>query len=175
MDEAFRKEVMTLAKVIDELDYYQILKIDQMAFAEDIKRAYFEESRLYHPDKYYNEPPEIQANINKIFKRICEAYKVLSDPEKKAIYTKLINGPERKKNLRFDLRLLKQEEEEKEDEGQTQLGKKYYLMAKTAIQNRDYKGAKINLQLAIKMEPNNQTFQKKLQEVNDILSKRKGL
>ena len=175
IDEQLKREINTLAKVIDELDYYQILKIDQMAFEEDIKRAYFEESRVYHPDKFFGEPPEIQEKVNKIFKRICEAYKVLSNPEKRALYTKLINGPERKKYLRFDLRLLRSEAQEKEDEGSTPLARKYYKMAKTALQNKDYKGAKINLQLALKLEPNNQTFQKRLKEVEDILARRRGL
>ncbi len=175
IDEKFKLQLNSLYKVIDDLDYYQILKVDQMAFEEDIKKAYFDGSRIYHPDKYFSEPPEIQEKVNKIFKRVCEAYKVLSDPDKRAFYSKLVNGPEREKYLRFDLRLLKEATEKKEDEGQSPLAKKYYKMAKTAIANKDYKGAKINLQLAIKMEPNNQTFQDKFKEITDILASRRGL
>ena len=48
MDENFKRQLLSTVKVIDDLDYYQILKLDQMAFDDDIKRAYFEESRLYH-------------------------------------------------------------------------------------------------------------------------------
>jgi DnaJ-class molecular chaperone len=175
MDEELKRQIQNLAKVIDDLDYYQILKLDQIAFEEDIKKAYFRESRIYHPDKFYNEPVEIQQQVNKVFKRILEAYKVLMDKDRRVLYTKNINGPERKKHLRFDLRHLKQEEEKKEDEGQTPMGKKYYHMAKTAMQNKDYKGAKINLQLAAKMEPGNQTFKEKLAEVEGILKSRRGL
>ncbi len=175
MEEKFKQQIMSMSKVIDELDYYQILKIDQIAFQEDIKNAYFRESRIYHPDKFYNEPPELQVKINKIFKRILEAYKVLIDKDRRTLYTKNINGPERNKYLRFDLRQLKQDAEKKEDEGRTPMGKKYYLMAKTAMQNKDYKGARINLQLAVKMEPANQTFKEKLAEVEGILKARRGL
>jgi DnaJ-class molecular chaperone len=175
MDEEFKRQIQGLAKIIDDLDYYQILKLDQIAFDEDIKKAYFRESRIYHPDKFYNEPLEIKEQVNKVFKRILEAYKVLMDKDRRAMYTRNINGPERKKYLRFDLRQLTQEKEKKEDEGQTPMGKKYYLMAKSALQNKDYKGAKINLQLAAKMEPNNQTFREKLTEIEDILKKRRGL
>ena len=174
LEEDFKREINSVSKVIDDLDYYQILKIDQMAFAEDIKKAYFEESRIYHPDKYFNELPEIQEKINRIFKRVCEAYKVLSDQDKRALYTKLIDGADRKKYLRFDLRLLKSETDKKEDEGTNPLAKKYYKMAKTAFTNKDYKAAKINLQLAIKIEPNNQTFQDKLKEVDDILNAKRA-
>jgi len=174
LDETLVREINSVSKVIDDLDYYQILKIDQMAFDEDIKKAYFNESRVYHPDKFFGEPSEVQDKINKIFKRVCEAYKVLSDQEKRALYTKLITGPERKKYLRFDLRLLKTETEKKEDEGQNPLAKKYYKMAKTAFANKDYKGAKINLKLAMQMEPANQTFQEKYKEVEDILNTRRA-
>lgn len=175
MDEKFKRQVVSLVKVMDDLDYYQILKLDQMAFDDDIKRAYFEESRLYHPDKYFNEPPEFQAMVTQIFKRVCEAYRVLSDRERRAIYTKQISGPDRKKFLRFDPKVQEQERAQKEDEGQTPMGKKYYQLAKAAIQNKDFKGAKINLQLAVKMEPQNRTFAAKLKEVEDILAMRKKL
>jgi len=175
MDENFKRQVLSMAKVIDELDYYQILKLDQMAFDDDIKRAYFGESRLYHPDKYFNEPPQFQAQVTRVFKRVCEAYKVLSDKERRSLYTKQINGADRQKFLRFDLKVLEQEKAKKEDEGHTPMGKKYYQLAKAAIQNKDFKGAKINLQLAVKMEPQNQTFQERLKEVEDILAMRRKL
>jgi hypothetical protein len=47
-------------------------------------------------------------------------------------------------------------------------------MAKTAFQNKDYKAAKINLKLALQVEPNNQTFQEKAKEVEDILNAKRA-
>ncbi len=173
MSEEFKRQVVSLAKIIGELDYYQILKLDQDAFAIDIKDAYFRESRVYHPDKYFNEPPEFQEKVTRVFKNLNEAYKVLKDDDKRAVYTRNINGPERIKFLRYDRRQIESERKKVEDEGQTSMGKKYYQMAKTASNNRDYKGARINLQLAAKMEPNNQTFKEKLAEIEDILKIKK--
>jgi DnaJ-class molecular chaperone len=170
MDPEFKKEVIALAKVIDDLDYYEILKVKPRAFTEEIKRAYFHQSRLFHPDKYYNEDPRMVAIIAKIFKRITEAYKVLSDQEKRAAYTKAISGPNRKMMLRYNPKLLEEGQKGPEDEGQTAMGKKYYQLAKGALQNKDYKSAKINLQLAVKMEPNNQTFKDRLMEVDEMLN-----
>ena len=113
--------------------------------------------------------------MTRIFKRVCEAYKVLSDKERRSLYARQISGPDRKKFLRFDLRVLEQEKARKEDEGRTPMGKKYYQLAKAAIQNKDFKGARINLQLAVKMEPQNQTFQERLKEMEDTLAMRKKL
>jgi len=174
MDPQLKKEVLALARIIDDMDYYQILKVKQKAFSEEIKRAYFKQSRIFHPDKYYNEDPTLVNLVTKIFKRMNEAYKVLSDPKKRSIYTKAINGPNREKFLRFDPKMMEEANaKEAVDEGQTPMGKKYFQMAKTAINNKDYNGAKINLQLAAKMEPNNQTFKNKLKEVEETIKMRK--
>jgi len=171
MDAEFRREVIELAKTLDDMDYYEILKIRQKAFTQEIKAAYFKQSRTFHPDKYFNEDPRLVAVITKIFKRIAEAYKTLSDQEKRVAYTKSISGPNRKKMLRYNPKLIEMDKQGgKEDEGQTAMGRKYYQMAKDCIRNKDYKSAKINLTLAIKMEDNNQTFKDRLKEVEDIIA-----
>jgi DnaJ-class molecular chaperone len=174
MEPELKKEVIALSKIIDEMDYYQILKIGQKAFTEEIKRAYFMQSRIYHPDKFFNEDPALLEMVTKIFKRVSEAYKVLSDNKKRVAYFKAINGPDRKTNLRFSAALLEQSSNGTPvDEGQTAMGRKYYQLAKTAINNKDLNSAKINLQLASKMEPNNQTFKAKITEVEETIKLRK--
>jgi DnaJ-class molecular chaperone len=174
MEPELKKEVITLSKIIEEMDYFQILKIGQKAFTEEIKRAYFTQSRIFHPDKYYNEDPQLLAQVNTIFKRVNEGYKVLSDQKKRVAYTKAINGPDRKNNLRFVAAQLEQSTTgTPADEGQTPMGRKYYQMAKTSINNKDFNAAKINLQLAAKMEPMNQTFKAKLVEVEETIKLKK--
>lgn len=171
IDERRKIEINSIARLLDELDYYQILKVRQDASQEEIKAAYFRESRQYHPDKYYNEPPDISKKVTTIFKRITEAYKILSDPETRAIYTKSINGPDRAKNLRYIHGV--QGGPPKEDAGQSPMARKYFQMGKTAFNNMDYKGAKINFQLALKLEPNNQTFKEYLEKVDEKLRVKK--
>ncbi len=48
----FLIEVETLAAVLDQLDYFGVLKIPQTATPAEIKAAYYRESRAYHPDRY---------------------------------------------------------------------------------------------------------------------------
>src|SRR6266436_4611852 len=70
MDEAFEIEAQALAQVLDELDYFQVLKIGQNASPPDIKSAYYRESRAYHPDRFSTLPagsegehrPHLQAD-----------------------------------------------------------------------------------------------------------------
>lgn len=61
-------------------DYYKILGIQSGANEEEIKKAYRRMALKFHPDK--NKDP----NAEEKFKEIAEAYEVLSDPKKKAIY-----------------------------------------------------------------------------------------
>ncbi len=62
-------------------DYYQILGIDKKASAAEIKKAYRKLALKYHPDKTKGD----KAMEDK-FKKISEAYAVLSDPEKRNQY-----------------------------------------------------------------------------------------
>ena len=63
-----------------EKDYYLILKIDQDASACDVKSAYKKLVMRYHPDSSSDD-----KNIDKFYD-VVEAYKVLSNEGKRALY-----------------------------------------------------------------------------------------
>ena len=62
-------------------DYYNILGIDKKASATQIKKAYRKLALKYHPDKTKGDKA-----LEDKFKKISEAYAVLSDPEKRNQY-----------------------------------------------------------------------------------------
>ncbi len=62
-------------------DYYSILGITKTATAAEIKKAYRKLALKYHPDK-----TEGDKGLEDKFKKISEAYAVLSDPKKKNQY-----------------------------------------------------------------------------------------
>ncbi|MCS6967083.1 MAG: J domain-containing protein [Cytophagales bacterium] len=65
-------------------DYYKILGVNKNATADEIKKAYRNLAKQYHPDK---NPGNKAAEAK--FKEISEAYEVLSDPEKRKYYDQL--------------------------------------------------------------------------------------
>ncbi|KAK4396117.1 DnaJsubfamily B member 13 [Sesamum angolense] len=63
------------------VDYYKILQVDRSK-DDDLKKAYRKLAMKWHPDKNPNNKKEAEAK----FKQISEAYDVLSDPQKRAVY-----------------------------------------------------------------------------------------
>lgn len=62
-------------------DYYELLGITKESDEETIKKAYRKKALQYHPDK---NPGDKKAED--MFKKISEAYEILSDPNKKQQY-----------------------------------------------------------------------------------------
>ncbi|WIA33709.1 hypothetical protein OEZ86_006827 [Tetradesmus obliquus] len=64
------------------LDYYKLLGVGRTASDEEIKAAYRKKAVKYHPDKNLNNKEYAEER----FKEVAEAYDVLSDPQKRAVY-----------------------------------------------------------------------------------------
>ncbi|XP_010555100.1 PREDICTED: dnaJ homolog subfamily B member 13-like [Tarenaya hassleriana] len=64
------------------VDYYKVLQVDRSAKDDDLKKAYRKLAMKWHPDKNPTNKKESESK----FKQISEAYEVLSDPQKRAIY-----------------------------------------------------------------------------------------
>ena len=65
----------------EKRDYYEVLGLDKSADDSQIKKAYRQLAKKYHPDM---NPGDAEAEAK--FKEVNEAYAVLSDSEKKAKY-----------------------------------------------------------------------------------------
>ncbi len=61
-------------------DFYEVLGVGKNAGADELKKAYRQKARQFHPD--VNKTPGAEDK----FKEINEAYQVLSDPQKKGAY-----------------------------------------------------------------------------------------
>ena len=64
-------------------DYYEILGINKSSSLDEIKKAYRNLAMQHHPDRV---PQEKKKEAEEKFKEISEAYAVLSDTQKRALY-----------------------------------------------------------------------------------------
>ncbi len=177
MDAQFLMEVEMLATVLDQLDYYGVLKLEPGAGAADVKAAYYRESRAYHPDRYAAvESAAVREMIGRIYRRINEAYTVLRDDQKRVKYLADVSGPERTRKLRFteaeeSAVLAGQKRKLEEQLGQTPNGRKFYAAALVEIGAQRWDAAERQLKGALMYEPGNARFQEQLALVRAELEK----
>jgi curved DNA-binding protein CbpA len=84
MEETKEKE-----RVVANREYYDLLKVSTNATSVELKKAYYREARLCHPDK---NPDDEEAHQK--FQKLGQAYQTLSDPQRRAAYDKEGTEPE---------------------------------------------------------------------------------
>jgi curved DNA-binding protein CbpA len=68
-----------------ERNYFALLAVPRDVDARSVKRAYFTLSKEFHPDRYFRrEIGHFTQRLERIFKKVLEAYELLSDPMARA-------------------------------------------------------------------------------------------
>ncbi len=62
--------------------YYQVLELHNNASDEEVKKAYKKMAVKYHPDKHANSSEQEKKEAEENFKKIADAYDVLTNKEK---------------------------------------------------------------------------------------------
>jgi hypothetical protein len=84
----------------DTFDPYAVLRIGRDAAAEEVRRAYLELAKTYHPDRYatVDLPPEIQSYLSAMARRVNAAHDALQETLKvraartEPVFTKAAGG-----------------------------------------------------------------------------------
>ena len=158
-------EIKALARIVSELDYYQLLHLERGASPREVKLAYHASSRVFHPDANRHLGDDLQAAIAHIAKRITEAYQVLRDPRRRQGYEELLAEGS---TVRIQLAEATSQGERKVTErrqGRTPQGRQYFNLATTDGRRQDWAAAARNLQTALTFEPDNDFFKSELADV----------
>ncbi len=90
-DPKIRDMVEDMFQKYESLGYYGVLGIKNFATYPEIKRAYFEAAKRFHPDKhFYIDDDSVKDKLSRIFSYTYEAYTTLSDPGKREEYDGMI-------------------------------------------------------------------------------------
>ena len=165
-------ELTLLTGALGNSDYFQTLQVSQSASPAEIKRAFYRESRIYHPDRVFHlGDGEAKQKLGDLYKRITEAYYVLRDDAKRKKYVAGITGPERASKLRFtEASEVEQKQEvfkaREEEFGTNPKARQFFKTALADIERMNWQSAGRNIKMALTFEPSNAKFKEKLAEVD---------
>lgn len=93
VSEEVRTRVTALYDRLDRVDHYGLLGVSATADNKTIRRAYFAQAKLYHPDRFFRRDiGALAGKIEAIFKAMTEAYETLSDPERRGEYDETLRA-----------------------------------------------------------------------------------
>lgn len=152
-------------------DYYTLLGIIRTATPDQIRSAFHRFARQHHPDNFSGSPEEAERHTE-LYQHASEAYRVLLDPLKRKLYDE---GLERGQ-LRYDEdRAMERQRSLRPPGGvvvRSSKARMFFARADRAIQSEDWPQAKLNLQMAIQNEPDNEDLKAKLAEVLERMKTR---
>ena len=94
-DEAHRKMIEEFKDKLDELkekNYYECFHVNQQANSAAIKKAYFVLAKQYHPDHFFDYPPEIKEAASDIFTIVTTAYETLTNDDERKKYDEYLKS-----------------------------------------------------------------------------------
>jgi curved DNA-binding protein CbpA len=156
-------EIKALVRIMEELDYYQLMDVPRGASAREVKAAYYASSRAFHPDANRHLTPDLRDAVAKIAKRVTEGYAVLRDPRRRQAYDRQLDEG---RGIRIQLAeaQAKGDQQARESEGRTPQARQYYRLARTALERGDWSAVARNIQTALTFEPDNASFREMLDE-----------
>jgi curved DNA-binding protein CbpA len=167
-----KREILALEQLAQGDDLFALLGVAPGAEPEEVRRAYHEASRKFHPDRYFGKSlGSFKGRIERVFKRLAEANQTLTDPTKRAAY--LAQHPELTQEA---ARPRTEVDEARSAERRARLAHHPYLAkaarmgemvhrARAHIAAGDFTKAYTELNLAAQADPQNREVQQALQEL----------
>jgi len=88
--------LLDLDRRLASIDHYELLGVEPAADVKSIRAAYFEQVRVFHPDRHFGKPlGRFLAPLLRVFGKFTEAYEALRRPESRAEYDRYLAARER--------------------------------------------------------------------------------
>jgi curved DNA-binding protein CbpA len=128
--------------------------VSSVAGKEEIRAAYYRLAVRLHPDIHPSSDggdadSPFRRQLTTVFSRVVEAYKVLSNPERRAEYDEALG--QGRLRLVAGLQVKPRADEAIRDPG----ARRFYQLAEKALADGDSRAALMNLRIALSSEPEN--------------------
>ncbi len=177
-----QEELLAFAGLLDK-PYHEVLGVSKDADAREIKKAYFGLSKRFHPDRYFRRNTgAFEGLIETCFKRLLEAYELLSDPNTRAEVQrteaaapasapseavgkpkKPLTSIEARKRLRQRVGQLSGHKRVVQD--RKRKAKSFFEAGMTAFREERWLEASGSVRLAIAFDPDNQAYRESFADV----------
>ena len=149
--EALRTFAERVFPTLEQHSYYQLLNVPPTADLPAVRGGVLPLAAQLHPDRFHAlGDAEIRERLETIYARICEAYRVLANPERRAAYDQaLAAGKKRLDMASRDSGGPKNPE----DSLKHPEAKKFFRLGMVCLGKKDWKGAVMNFNFAHNFEP----------------------
>jgi curved DNA-binding protein CbpA len=161
--------IVAMFESLDTQSYYELLGVAPDAQADRIKASYVKLAGACHPDAYRRSSPEERAAAAAVFKRVVEAYRVLSSADLRNRYGRALS----RGKLRIDplardsapptLRTL-------ETLALTPSAKQFARAADRLIGEGKLKEAKMQMTMALNCDKDNAQLEERLTMLKETMS-----
>ncbi len=150
---------------IDKITYFELFDVDQDAGIDDIRSAFHDFARRYHPDLYVSGPVKERLAAARVYRRATEAYRVLLDPQKRAVYLRELEQGRNRLSPGASLPPTPMAA----SGSSNPLAAKHINEARIAMQRGDFSTAFRQLKSAKIFDPKNEMLASMLEEVQEKL------
>ena len=165
---------------LDSLSYYELLGVDSSATRKGLRDAYFSLSLEFHPDRFFlMTSGTLKEKIYTVFRRINEAYVILSDDRRRETYDQGLSTEQPQKRAVSNARGFELKESVSTESVQalpvktkSPQAEDFVRRAQHAYRVHDFDGTRLYLTLAALCEPESVSIKQALKQV---LAKRPAL
>jgi DnaJ-class molecular chaperone len=146
---------------LDKLPYHVFLGVPEGTEGDGVRAAFHTRARVFHPDLFVGlGDDDLRARVYDVYKRMTEAYRVLGDPQLRKQYDEQRRAG---RNRLEQAPAARPAPKRPEDAIANAAARKYYLLALEGERRGDTQAMKMNLKLALQMEPDNEVIKAKLE------------
>jgi curved DNA-binding protein CbpA len=94
LDVELQREILAFEARLPQATHHEILGVERGSDPREIKRAYFQLSKQFHPDRYFRRNiGSFAERLDRIFRYVALAYELLSDPITRAELERGMEAP----------------------------------------------------------------------------------